>query len=216
MTRAMSATERAYTDTREKILDGHHAGGEVITEGQVSAALGISRTPVREAFLRLQSEGLLELYPKRGAVVVPLSDDEVASVMETRELIETFAATKVLTEFDEPPRALVDRMWELVGEQQRHLHNGSIAAFHEADTQFHLVMVEACQNGFLVDLLRSLRDRQRRLASRQTRAATHERMEAAYKEHVALVETIAKGDLDDSLSSLRSHLRRARGALLQH
>lgn len=215
MSRAMSATERAYTDTREKILDGHHAGGEVITEGQVSAALGISRTPVREAFLRLQSEGLLELYPKRGAVVVPLSDDEVASVMEARELIETFAATKVLTEFAEPPRALVDRMWELVGEQQRQLHAGSVTGFHEADTQFHLVMVEACQNAFLADLLRSLRDRQRRLSSRVSRAATHERMELAYREHVALVETIAGGDLDDSLAALRSHLRKARQALLQ-
>ncbi|WP_312720923.1 GntR family transcriptional regulator [Mobilicoccus sp.] len=213
--RAMSATERAYTDTREKILDGHHAGGEVITEGQVSTALGISRTPVREAFLRLQSEGLLELYPKRGAVVVPLSDDEVTSVMEARELIEAFAATKVLTEFAEPPRALVERMWELVGEQQRHLHSGSITEFHEADTQFHLVMVEACQNAFLVDLLRSLRDRQRRLSSRVSRAATQDRMEIAYREHVALVETIAGGDLDDSLAALRAHLRKSRQALLQ-
>lgn len=215
MSKAMSATERAYTDTREKILDGLHAGGEVITEGQVSAALGISRTPVREAFLRLQSEGLLELYPKRGAVVVPLSDEEVASVMEAREVIETFAATKVLTEFLEPPRELIDRMWELIGEQQRHLHTGSLASFHEADTQFHLVMVDACGNDFLGDLMRSLRDRQRRLASRIPRSATHARMEAAYKEHVALVETIAGGDLDDSLAALRSHLRKARSGLLQ-
>lgn len=215
MSRAMSATERAYTDTREKILDGHHAGGEVITEGQVSATLGISRTPVREAFLRLQSEGLLELYPKRGAVVVPLSDEEVASVMEARELIETFAATKVLTEFAEPPRAMIDRMWELVAEQQRHLHTGSLPAFHEADTQFHLVMVEACQNPFLEDLLRSLRDRQRRLTSRQPRSTCFDRMDAAYKEHVALVETISGGDLDDSLAALRTHLRKARSSLLQ-
>lgn len=215
MSKTISATERAYTATREKILDGHHAGGEVITEGQVSAALGISRTPVREAFLRLQSEGLLELYPKRGAVVVPLSDDEVVSVMEARELIETFAATKVLTEFAEPPRELIDAMWELVAEQQRQLHNGSLAGFHEADTQFHLVMVDACHNAFLGDLMRSLRDRQRRVAARVPRAAAHERMQAAYKEHVALVETIAGGDLDDSLASLRAHLRRARGALLR-
>lgn len=215
MAKAMSATERAYADTREKILDGLHAGGEVITEGQVSAALGISRTPVREAFLRLQSEGLLELYPKRGAVVVPLSDEEVASVMETRELIETFAATKILTEYAEPPRTLIDRMWELAGEQQRHLHAGAITQFQEADTQFHLLMVEAAQNPFLEDLMRSLRDRQRRLTSRQPRALLLGRMEAAYKEHVTLIETIAGGDLDDSLAVLRSHLRKARASLLQ-
>ena len=85
MTRPMSATDRAYHETRGRILDGELAGGDVITEGQVSTSLGISRTPVREAFLRLQAEGLLQLYPKRGAVVVPVSVEEATSVMEARE-----------------------------------------------------------------------------------------------------------------------------------
>ena len=56
----------------------------------------MSRTPVREAFLRLQSEGLLRLYPKRGALVVPVSVGEVEAVMETRMLVERFALDKVL------------------------------------------------------------------------------------------------------------------------
>ena len=67
--RAPSASERAYTWARDRIFDGTFGTGEMISEGEVCNALGISRTPVREAFLRLSSEGVLELFPKRGAFV---------------------------------------------------------------------------------------------------------------------------------------------------
>lgn len=213
MSRPMSATERAYAETREKILEGVHAGGDVITEGQVSSSLGISRTPVREAFLRLQSEGLLELYPKRGAVVVPVSDEEAVSVMEARELIETFAATKVLTENAEPPRALCDAMWHILAKQQTYLRARSYLDYLEADTAFHLVLVEACGNPILGDYMRSLRDRQRRLASRSARGVA-ERLEASHQEHLALAATFEEGDLDAYLSRLRTHLRHGRARIL--
>src|ERR1041384_3153739 len=85
---AMSATAR--------VLDGTYAGGALITEGEISEAVGVSRTPVREAFLRLQAEGLLRLYPKRGALVGPGSAPEIDDVMETRGMIERFAVEKVI------------------------------------------------------------------------------------------------------------------------
>lgn len=213
MNRPMSATERAYAETREKILDGVHAGGDVITEGQVSSSLGISRTPVREAFLRLQSEGLLDLFPKRGAVVVSVSDEEAVSVMEARELIETFAATKVLTENADPPRALSDAMWQILAKQQTHLRARSYLDYVDADTAFHLVLVEACGNPILGDYMRSLRDRQRRLASRSVRGLA-EKLEASHQEHLALAQTFEAGDLDAYLSRLRTHLRRGSARML--
>ena len=69
---------------------------ELISEGEVATALGMSRTPVREAFLRLEAEGLLRLYPQRGALVVPVSPAEAHAVIEARLLLEQFAATKVV------------------------------------------------------------------------------------------------------------------------
>src|ERR671932_1608978 len=94
-TAATTATERAYGHTKSRVLDGTYAGGALITEGEVSEAVGVSRTPVREAFLRLQAEGLLRLYPKRGALVVPVSAQEIDDVMETRRMIERFDVDKV-------------------------------------------------------------------------------------------------------------------------
>ncbi len=214
MTRAMSATDRAYHETRGRILDGVLAGGDVITEGQVSASLGISRTPVREAFLRLQAEGLLHLYPKRGAVVVPVSVEEATSVMEAREIIETFAATKLLTENESLPRWLLENLWENLAEQQITVHNGNGSAFNEVDTRFHLMLIQACENPFLADLLRNLRDHQRRLGLAAPRGDVSARLHASYREHVALVERLERGDLDAYLSALRAHLRSGRQRLL--
>src|SRR5215213_815260 len=96
MNRCMSAADRAYGYTKERILDGEYAQGRLIGEGEVSDAVGVSRTPVREAFLRLEAEGMLRLYPKRGALVVPISAREVEDVMETRALVERFAVAKAI------------------------------------------------------------------------------------------------------------------------
>lgn len=209
MNRQLSATDRAYLETRARIIDGRLAGGDVITEGQVSTSLGVSRTPVREAFLRLQAEGFLELYPKRGAVVVPISPDEALSLSEARELIETFAITKLLTENDRAPEPLLEELWQLCTEQSRHARARDFAAFTAAETSFHLAIVAAAQNSFLTGLFEALRDRQQRLAlSASTRPALD--LEDIIAEHHKLVRLLEAGELDPALSAVRSQARAAR------
>src|SRR6202022_793004 len=91
-----AAKDRAHDYVKRQVLTGAFPGGELISEGEVAAALQMSRTPVREAFLRLETEGLLRLYPQRGALVVPVSADEVRAVLEARQVLEQFAVEKVL------------------------------------------------------------------------------------------------------------------------
>ena len=91
-----AAKDRAHDYVKPQVLTGAFPGGELISEGEVAAALGMSRTPVREAFLRLEAEGLLRLYPQRGALVVPVSSEEAHAVIEARLLLEQFAAGKVI------------------------------------------------------------------------------------------------------------------------
>ena len=92
----VAAKDRALDYVKDRILTGAFPGGELISEGEVADALGMSRTPVREAFLRLEAEGLLRLYPQRGALVVPVSPQEVRAVMEARLVLDQFAAGKVI------------------------------------------------------------------------------------------------------------------------
>src|SRR5437588_806840 len=166
----LAAKDRAYRYTKDRVLDGTFAGGELISEGQVADALQMSRTPVREAFLRLEVEGLLRLYPKRGAVVVPVSPREIEAVLETRELIENHAVAKLLAK-PEPARAVVvDRLRELLAEQADLRERGDARGFVDADRRFHSTIVAEAQNPILSELYESLPDGEHSAQGEQQRA----------------------------------------------
>src|SRR4051812_18170722 len=93
-TGAAPAARRAYAEVKERLLDGRFAGGTLLSENEIAQRLGLSRTPVRQAFVQLEAEGLLELYPRRGALVVPVSASEADDVLEARLLIEQHAARR--------------------------------------------------------------------------------------------------------------------------
>ena len=155
----MAASDRAYEFTKARILDGRFPGGALITEGNVATAVGVSRTPIREAFSRLASEGLLKVYPKRGALVVPVSAAEVESVMETRLLVEQFAIEKVIRSATELGSAPADA----IARQERFAAVDDASGFIEADHEFHRIFVAAADNSILLQLHDSMRDRQNRM-----------------------------------------------------
>ncbi len=93
----VSAADRVYGYAKDAILARRLGVHDLLTEGELADAVGVSRTPVREALLRLQADGLVRLLPKRGALVLPVTPDEVADVLETRRLVETFAVRKAIT-----------------------------------------------------------------------------------------------------------------------
>src|ERR1700750_2943028 len=104
------AAERVYSHVQEAVLDRSYEGGTLLTEGELAEAVGVSRTPVREALLRLEVEGLIRLYPKKGALVLPVSAQEIADGVETRQLVEEHAARKAVP----APPGLLERLTELL------------------------------------------------------------------------------------------------------
>jgi DNA-binding GntR family transcriptional regulator len=197
----MTRTERAYAFTKQRVLDATYAGGELLTEGEVAEALGISRTPVREAFLRLEGEGLLRLYPKRGALVVPVSATEVEAVMETRALVERFAVAKAIARGADVSGA----MRAQIARQEQRAEAGDLDGFVEADRAFHTVLVSAAGNGIVTALYDSLRDRQQRMGVTALRRAPR-RLGEILDQHRALTDAIAEGDTERTLVLLDEHL----------
>jgi DNA-binding GntR family transcriptional regulator len=191
-----SASERAYRHVKERVLDGVLPGGELISEGEIAEALGMSRTPVRAAFTQLESEGLLRLYPKRGALVVPVSAAEMEAVIETRWVIERYAIERAMS----APGAVADDLCAAVDRQDglRGLE------FVEADRAFHRALVAATGNAILLGVYDSLRDRQRRMG--RATARTAEQLAAILDEHREIAEAIAGGDAERALTALRAHL----------
>src|SRR5690349_18750701 len=193
----MSASERAYRDVKARILDGSLAGGELISENEIAEQLGMSRTPVRAAFGQLEAEGFLRLYPKRGALVVPVSVEETEAVIEARWVIERYAIERVLEDPGDVPaqlRVAIDT--QAATEDLTH--------FVDADRAFHRTLVAGTNNAILLALYDSLRDRQRRM-SRAT-ARSPERRRRFLDEHRELADAVAAGNSARALSVLRRHL----------
>lgn len=194
-----SASATAYAFAKQQILDGDFKGGELISEGDVADRLGLSRTPVREAFLLLESEGLLRLYPKRGALVVPVSATEVMDVMETREVVECFAIERAARVGAE----LRDQLDTAIETQQALIDKGDYADFVEADREFHRLFVVTGGNPILVQLYDSLRDRQARMGL--AAIATIDGR-PTIDEHRALADAVASGHGGLAVELLKRHL----------
>jgi DNA-binding GntR family transcriptional regulator len=200
-----AAKDRALDYVKTQVLTGAFPGGEMISEGEVANALGMSRTPVREAFLRLEAEGLLRLYPQRGALVVPVSSDEARAVIEARLLLEQFAAAKVIASGPAACTAVFER---LSAEMQRQRDAAAAANWHDfvqADRTYHEVTLEESGNVILSDFHSSLRDRQMRMTG-ESLIHDKQRMANILDEHRRIAEALRDGDLQRTLEAVQTHL----------
>ncbi|HEY3001485.1 MAG TPA: GntR family transcriptional regulator [Kribbellaceae bacterium] len=179
------AAERVYAFVKSAILDRVYPGGTLLTEGELADAVGVSRTPVREALLRLEAAGLVRLYPKKGALVLPVLPQEINDVLEARELIETHAAAKVW-----PRRKELVVVLEPLLRRMRELRRaGDAKAFLEADREFHEAIVAAAGNEILTNVYLSLRDRQVRMGVAALQVAPA-RMDRSIHEHAELLAAL--------------------------
>ncbi|WP_409181448.1 GntR family transcriptional regulator [Amycolatopsis sp. VS8301801F10] len=200
------AADRAYELTKELVLTGELPGGHLFSEGEIAERLGVSRTPVREAFLRLQVEGLLNLIPKRGAIVVPITPGEAEDVLEAREAVESAAVQRLGRRPELIPAAL-EQLREVLDIQRRHAEAGDVPAFAEADALFHRTIVEAGGNALLLSFYATLADRQRRM-NVHALAPIPARLPQVVGEHEELLHIIAEAETkaDTFAPALRAHL----------
>jgi DNA-binding GntR family transcriptional regulator len=199
-----TAKDRALDYIKTRVLTGAFAGGDLISEGEVAAALGMSRTPVREAFLRLEAEGLLRLYPKRGALIVPVSPEEIREVMEARLVLEQFAADKVIRLGAAARKAAYSRLSAELKRQRKAGSARELKEFLESDRAFHAVTIDETHNSILTDFYGSLRDRQMRMIGEST-VRDPQRIVTILDEHRAIAEAVRDGDLARALQAVEIH-----------
>lgn len=215
MTEADSSGQRAYQATKDQILSGAVRGGQLLSEVEVAAALGVSRTPVHEAFLRLAAEDLLELLPRRGAVVVPAPPREATDLLEMRLALESSAVRRLcrIADTTDTVEALFTELTELISAQREGAAAGDEHRFAAADDAFHHRIVEAAGNAIAQRFYGSLRDRQRRMMASAVRSDTA-RAAQLIDEHGRLAEAIQRRDLADFERLLLAHLQTTYGVVL--
>jgi len=200
--RGRSAAQLAYDYVKARLLDGRFAGGTLLSENELAQRLEVSRTPVRQAFVQLEAEGLLELYPRRGALVVPISASEAEDVLEARLLIEQHTARRAAG----AGPALAETLRGHIAEQEAALDD--VAGFAWADRRFHHAIVEAAGNRLLTRQYDALRDRHQRIAA-ATITREPSRIERFIAEHREIVAAIERGDGDAAAELMGSHLQSA-------
>ncbi|WP_436991881.1 GntR family transcriptional regulator [Streptomyces sp. enrichment culture] len=199
------AAERVYAHVKEAVLDRRIEGGTLLTEGELAEAVGVSRTPVREALLKLEMEGLLKLYPKKGALVLAVSAQEIADVVETRLLVEEFAVRKAVP----LPAPLLARLEELLTEQRQHAREGDLRAVAVTDRCFHAEIVRHAGNQILSKLYDQLRDRQLRMGV-AVMEAHPDRVAKNIAEHAEILDALRAGDAEGAARCVRAHVSRVK------
>lgn len=201
----MRASDTAYATLRDDILHWNAPPGTVFAEVEQATRLSISRTPVREAFARLASEGLLVALPGRGLVVSELSRETIVELFELRLVLEVEAARFVALRGDRNTfLALRDEFAAVPFLLER---DDNLREYYALVARLDSAMDDAVRSHFLLAAIRQLRPhlvRARRFAH-----DNRERLLAAAAEHLTIVEAIADGDADLAASATTVHLKKS-------
>ncbi|MFC3455379.1 GntR family transcriptional regulator [Amycolatopsis speibonae] len=196
------ARERVYTWLRDGIISGELEGGRFLDEMWVSGVVGVSRTPVREAFHRLAAERFISLLPRKGAQVRTVTARELEEVYQSRRLIEGHAIATLCANRAGAPA----EMTELIEAMVRAGAESDWFAVSGLDRRFHRAIVNAAGNTVLTELYDTLRSRQQRVTVRALEARP-ERLTVINDEHRELVAALDDHDAKEASRLLEQHLR---------
>jgi DNA-binding GntR family transcriptional regulator len=202
--------EQAYRIIRQRILDNVYPAGYRALEREFAAELALSRTPVREALLRLHAEGLIELIPRHGARVLPVSAGDMREIYEVLTALESMAAEIVTRR--RPTAAELRPLSSASRQMVEALKAGDLDAWARADEHFHRQLLELAGNSVLIQTVQQLWDRAHR--ARMVTLRLRPRPVHSTKEHNAIVEAIRAGDPEATVRLYRSHRQRASVELL--
>lgn len=200
----LSGREKAYAYVRDQVLTAPAATGSFLSEQDLATRIGVSRTPVREALLMLQTEGLVEMVPKRGAHVPAMSGRQIAELMELRGVLERHAATRAL----KAGRVPIEGMRSALAEQERLENDPSpeaARAFIDWDGRFHQVLIDAAGSDLLSRTYAGLRARQLRVGMSALFSAA-DRQHNVCSEHQAIIDALEAGDEGLVHEKIDSHL----------
>ena len=200
-TRSRTAATAVYRALRTDIIAMRIAPGQAINEKAVAEAHGVSRTPVREALLRLAGDSLVEIFPQSGTFVtrIPIAalPEAIMVRMALEDLTVRAATTRADAERIASLRTLVDRQRKL---EQKRDHDG----FHAADENFHAIIAEIAGHPGIWQIVEQVKvqvDRYRRLT-----LPVPGRMGRVVDEHAGVVAAMATGDPDKASAAMAAHL----------
>jgi DNA-binding GntR family transcriptional regulator len=194
--------ERVHQHLREEILANRLPAGTELSEVALARQLGVSRGPIRESIVRLASEGLVLVRPRRGAVVRSLSHDEFVEAYQVREALEVMAVRLAVPRLSETDFGELQRIND---ELEQMSQGGDVGGFFEANAAFHAVFVTASGNDTLGEIYRQLLGQMGRY--RLQSLSLRGNLERSIAEHRAIVQVAGEGDAERAASLMAAHIQ---------
>lgn len=207
----MRAVDQAYKTVKDGIISGRYPGGARITEQEVAAASGVSRTPVREALRRLQSEGLVDFTPNFGAVVTVWTEADSDEVFELRAMLEAYGARRAARHASEEQLAELRRLAEAQYRECVERKAGYLDRISETNNRFHHALQEASASPRLRRALSSLIEAP--LVMKTFHMYTGDDLTRSAQHHLEICSALESRDPEWAASVMSSHIHAARGAL---
>ena len=198
-------TTRAYSSIKDYVLSGEMDENSRLTEEFLASQLGISKSPIREALNRLESEGLIRIEPRKGAYLRRLSLEEVADLYDLREALETHVVRTA-----RPTAASLGRLRQSLDRQRAYLAANDRARYIEEDVAFHSELAQATHNAQLCSVLRNIQN-QIWLSRRRTYDLSSAQ---APDRHQAILDALEAGDRERAVAEMRTHIQNVRQRLL--
>lgn len=209
--------EKVYQNLKEAILQGWLRPGAWLHEQELTEALGVSRTPLREAFNRLGSQGLLEIIPRKGVRIVDLTEGEIDDLFEARAVLETaffVRAAKKIEPKDIERLRLAQK--EIVAEMLEAEDNPALQDelrrdFMKSDREFHELFILASENDFWIKCYYDVRDKIE-VSGRYITNITHF-VRTAGQDHNAVMDAVLEGKFEQGRDLMGGHIRKMRDLL---
>lgn len=197
----ISLADDAYEALRTQILENKMAPGFQAMETEVAASLAMSRTPVREALLRLESEGLVELIPRRGIRVLPLSVNDMREIYQILTSLESDAAARLADSV--MSRKNLEELTLATERMNVAMQQEDLDAWARADNDFHTKILELDGNQRLLNVARNLGDQAHRV--RMMTLRLRKRPTNSAKAHHDIIKAIENRDAELARKLFRQH-----------
>lgn len=192
---------RVFNKLRDDILSGRYAENDELKEVAIGEEMGVSRTPVREAFRQLELEGLIQIVPNKGAYVTGITEEDVKDIYMIRSRLEGLCARWATEHIS---KEQMDEMEENICLGEFHARKGDLEQLAELDNRFHDIMYEACSSKILEHLLKDFH--QYVLRVRKKTLSNVNRGPKSNEEHKKIMEAVRAGDADLAEQLAHQHM----------
>lgn len=206
----ISNSQRALQELRELIFSGELAAGSDHLESELAAHLDMSRTPVREAILMLEGQGLLELRPRKGIRILPLSPTDMAEIYEVLTELESHAAEKAAS-FGYKPKDL-EQLSKAIDDMDQAIANTDLDAWATADEFFHEELVRLGANSRIIAIFYMMNDQVRR--ARATTLTLRPIPVKSNEDHRKVYRAIRDGDAETARETHKAHRQHAKALIV--